>query len=70
MLACGLIIAIGNRVSASLPAQFVMISGAVLPQVLLNVPLSTVLLTHGAGLLFLLWYITPRSIFSEAPQAA
>jgi hypothetical protein len=70
VLACGFIIAIGNRVSASLPPSFVMISGAVLPQVILNVPLSTVLLTHGAGLLFLLWYITPRSIFSGQPQPA
>ena len=70
VLACGFIIAIGNRVSASLPASFVMISGGILPQVLINVPLSTVLLTHGAGLLFLLWYITPRSIFAERRQSA
>jgi hypothetical protein len=38
-------------------------SGAVLPLVLLNVPLSIVLVTHGAAILFLLWYITPRSMF-------
>ena len=70
VLACGFIIAIGNRVSASLPPSFVMISGSVLPQVMLNVPLSTALLSHGAGLLFLLWYITPRSIFSGQPRPA
>ena len=30
--------------------------------------MTTVLLTHGAALLFLLWYITPRAIFErEAP---
>jgi hypothetical protein len=75
--ACGLVIAIGNRLSAGLPAPFILVSGAVIPQVLLNVQLSTVLLTHGAGLLFLLWYITPRSIFprtedlkQQAPVAA
>jgi ABC-type multidrug transport system fused ATPase/permease subunit len=61
--ACGLVIALGNRVSAGLPAGFMMVSGAVLPQALLNVPLTVTLLTHGAGLLFLLWYITPREIF-------
>jgi hypothetical protein len=61
--ACGLVIALGNRFSAGLPAGFVLLSGAVLPQALLNVPLSVALLTHGAGLLFLLWYITPRAIF-------
>jgi hypothetical protein len=59
----GLVIALGNRLSAGLPPCFVVVSGAILPQILLNVPLSTVLVTHGAGLLFLLWYITPRAMF-------
>jgi hypothetical protein len=62
---CGLVIAIGNRLSAGLPAGFIMVSGAIIPLVLLNVPLTIALLTHGAGLLFLLWYITPRAIFVE-----
>ena len=65
-LGCGLIIALGNRLSKGLPTAFIMISGAMLPLTLLNVPLTTVLLTHGAGLLFLLWYVTPRSIFEQA----
>jgi hypothetical protein len=43
--------------SAGLPARFVLISGAMLPQILLNVPLTTTLLTHGAAVLFLLWYV-------------
>jgi hypothetical protein len=59
---CGLVVALGNRLSAGLPPGFILTSGAMLPPVLLNVPLTTVLLTHGAGLLFLLWYMTPRSI--------
>jgi hypothetical protein len=29
------------------------------------VPLTVALLTHGAGLLFLLWYISPREIFER-----
>jgi uncharacterized membrane protein YidH (DUF202 family) len=61
----GLVIALGNRLSAGLPAAFILISGAMLPQTLLNVPLTTTLLTHGAALLFLLWYITPRGIFER-----
>jgi hypothetical protein len=68
---CGLVIAIGNRASANLPYRFVLISGALLPQSLLNVPFTTALLTYGAAILFLLWYITPRSIFAseyEAPE--
>ena len=59
-LAAGLVIAIGIRLSAGLQPQFILISGAVLAQALLNVPLTTVLLTHGAGMLFVLWYVTPR----------
>lgn len=65
---CGLVIAFGNRLSADLPPNFVLISSAILPQVFLNVPLSTTLLTHGAGLLFLLWYVMPRAMF-ERPSA-
>ena len=37
---------------------------------MINVPLSTTLLTHGAGLLFLLWYVTPRTIFASEPAEA
>jgi hypothetical protein len=62
-LVCGLVFALGNQLSAGLPPRFILISGALLPQILLNVPLTTVLVTHGAGILFLLWYLTPRSIF-------
>ena len=71
-LACGLVIALGNRLSAGLPARFILLSGGILPQVFLNVPLTTTLLTNGAFILFLLWYVTPREIFepdqSEHPQ--
>jgi hypothetical protein len=62
-LACGLVIAVGNCVSDGLPPWFIIASSALVPQVLLNVPLTTVLLTYGALFLFLLWYVTPRSIF-------
>ena len=61
-LGCGLVISLGNRLSAGLPPHFILISGALLPQVLLNVPLTTVLLTHGAAALFLLWYIAPQAM--------
>jgi hypothetical protein len=67
-LACGLVIGFGNRLSAGLSARFILISGALLPQALLNVPFTTVLLTHGAAMLFLLWYITPRSMFGSLDQ--
>jgi hypothetical protein len=62
---CGLVIALGNRVSVGLPPRFILLSSAVLLPILLNVPLSVVLNTHGAAILFLLWYITPRKIFEQ-----
>jgi hypothetical protein len=68
-LGCGLVIALGNRLSAGLPPRFILLSSAVLLPILLNVPLSIVLNTHGAALLFLLWYITPRQIFEQDDAA-
>jgi hypothetical protein len=67
-LACGLVIALGNRLSAGLPSRFILISGGILPQIFLNVPLTTTLLTNGAFILFLLWYVTPREIFKPDPS--
>jgi hypothetical protein len=66
---CGLVVALGNRASAGLPPRFVLISGAVLVQLLVNVPFTTVLVTHGAILLFLLWYITPLGAERRLDQA-
>ncbi len=65
---CGLVIAFGNRLSSGLPPRFVLVSGALLPQILLNVPLTITLLTHGATVLFLLWYVTPRKLFEESAK--
>jgi hypothetical protein len=64
-LASGLVLALGNRSSAGLPTRFVMVSGGVLPHILLNVPLTVALLTHGTVILFLLWYVMPRSYFER-----
>jgi hypothetical protein len=62
---CGLVIALGNRLSSGLSPAFILISGGVLPQVFLNVPLTTMLLSNGTAVLFLLWYVTPRSTFGH-----
>jgi hypothetical protein len=58
-LVCGLILSIGNSVSAHLPKRLVATSAGVAMQVLVNVPLSATLLSNGLLLLFLLWYVTP-----------
>jgi len=65
-LVCGLVIAVGNGASARLPDRFVLISASIIPHLLLDVPLSTTLLSNGLGLLILLWYVTPRSYFDKA----
>ena len=67
-LACGFVIALGNKVSAGLPLRFILISAAVIPHILLNLPLSTALLSNGLGLLMLLWYLTPRNYFLVEDQ--
>ena len=65
VLACGLVIALANRLSSGLPSRFILLSGGIFPQILLNVPLATTLLTNGAAVLFLLWYVTPRAMFEQ-----
>lgn len=64
---CGLIISLGNRASAGLPARFIFLSGGLLLQTFINVPLTVAFLTHGTAILFLLWYIAPRDVL-EDPQ--
>lgn len=64
-LVCGLIIALGNRLSAGLSARFILISASIMPQTMINIPFSTMILTHGLWILFLLWYVTPRSLFGD-----
>jgi hypothetical protein len=65
-LVSGLVMALGNRLSAGLPPPFILISSAVIVQALLNVPLTTVVLSHGFAFLLLLWYVTPRDLLGLA----
>ena len=69
VLVCGLVIGLSNRLSSGLPPRFVLLSGGVLPHIFLNVPFSTTLLSDGAAMLFLLWYITPRTMFGGHGEA-
>jgi hypothetical protein len=62
---CGLIISLGNRASAGLPGRFVLLSSGLLLQILINVPLTVALVTHGTLVLFLLWYIAPRDVLGD-----
>jgi len=69
ILAGGLVVALANRLSAGLPPSVVLVSSAMLCQILLNVPLSTVLLSYGGAVLFLLWYVTPRTMFLQGKRS-
>lgn len=62
-LACGLVFGLGNRMSAGLSPRLILISGALAAQTFLNLPLTIGMVTYGGALLFLLWYVTPRTIF-------
>lgn len=62
---CGLVFALGNRLSAGLPGRFVLLSSAAVVMALRDIPLSIVAVTHGMWALFLLWYVTPRAIFDR-----
>ena len=64
-LVCGLIFGLGNRMSAGLPPRLILISGALAAQTFLNLPLTIGMVTYGGALLFLLWYVTPRTIFES-----
>jgi len=59
-LACGLVIAVGNIASSGLRPAFVFLSSAVLMQIIMNVPLSVIMVTHGGSLMFILWALTLR----------
>ncbi|MGY3343475.1 MULTISPECIES: hypothetical protein [unclassified Bradyrhizobium] len=65
-LVCGIVVAIANGMSAGVSRRIVLVSSALLPQTLLNVPFTTVMLTHGAGVLFFLWYVMPRDTTERA----
>lgn len=62
---CGLVVALGNSASPGLPSRFVLLSAGVLPQIFLNVSLTITFVTNGAALLFILWYVPPRSLFGK-----
>lgn len=57
---CGVIVSIGNSASVRHPASLVATSAGLAVQALLNVPLSTSILSNGLLVLFLLWHVAPN----------
>jgi hypothetical protein len=62
----GLILSVGNSVSARLPPPLIAASAGLVMQALLNVPLSVALLSNGLLILLLLWYVTPDILNEDA----
>jgi hypothetical protein len=62
----GLILSVGNRVSARLPPPLIATSAGLVMQALLNVPLSVAVLSNGLLALLLLWYIAPEITNEDA----
>jgi hypothetical protein len=59
---CGLLISFGNFGSAGIAPSFVLLSSSVLVVMIMNVPLTVAMASHGGIILFGLWLITPRAI--------
>lgn len=57
---CGLLLSIGSSVSRHLSPRFIAVSSGIAVQTIMNVPLTTGLLSNGIALLFLLWWLTPE----------
>lgn len=64
-LFAGLILSIGKHLSEGLPPRFIILSSAMVTQNFLNVPLSVLMITNGAAILFLFWYVLPRHAFAD-----
>lgn len=64
-LLCGMVIALSNGMSRHWPQQYVVLSAGVALQGFLSVPFTTMLITNGAAVLFLLWYLTPSGYFES-----
>jgi hypothetical protein len=58
-LCCGLVLSVGNSVSARLQPCLIAASSGLVVQALVNVPLSATFLSNGLFVLLLLWSITP-----------
>ncbi|WP_407151067.1 hypothetical protein [Bradyrhizobium sp. ORS 86] len=68
-LICGTILSIGSLASRHLSPPFIAASSAAAAEVLVNVPLSTAMVSNGLALLFLLWWLTPPTpLVREQPQ--
>jgi hypothetical protein len=67
-LVCGLVLSLGNSVSARLPPSLIAASSGLVVQALINVPLSAAFLSNGLFALLLLWAVTPDPVVDGEGQ--
>lgn len=67
-LVCGLILSVGNSISARLSPALIAASSGLVVQALINVPLSAAFLSNGLFALLLLWAITPDPVVDGEGQ--
>jgi hypothetical protein len=67
-LLCGLILSVGNSISARLSPALIAASSGLVVQALINVPLSAAFLSNGLFALLLLWAITPDPVVDGEGQ--
>lgn len=67
---CGIVIGLGNVASSRLSPLLVAVSSSIVVQSLMNVPLSTVMLSNGGAALFLLWLLSPAERHGNAGNPA
>jgi hypothetical protein len=60
--ACGVVLSMGSAAARHLSPRFVAVSSGFATHALLNVPLTTALLSDGVVVLFLLWWLTPKDL--------
>ncbi|WP_354049840.1 hypothetical protein [Bradyrhizobium sp. LB12.1] len=63
---CGLLVAAISSAGDRLQGRLVLISSALFPALFLNVPLSVIMVTHGALVLFLIWCVAPDDLDRES----
>jgi hypothetical protein len=61
-LVCGLVLSVGNSISARLSPCLIAASSGLVVQALINVPLSAAFLSNGLFALLLLWAVTPDPV--------
>jgi hypothetical protein len=67
-LICGLVLSLGNSISARLSPCLIAVSSGLVVQALINVPLSAAFLSNGLFVLLLLWAVTPDPVVDGKGQ--